>query len=154
MHKAFTLIELLIVIAITAILAIVGVMNLISHKQERDLDFTVQEIITVLRNSQNRSISQEEGSRWGIHFDNPAGVGNDFYELFKGQSYADGAVYAKINIRSNVQFNIPASGSSLTVVFAPITGLPNASASVKISLISNPAISSEIIVNKNGEIQY
>lgn len=152
--KAFTLIELLIVIAIISVLAIVGVMNLVSHRQERDLNFTVQEIITVLRNAQDRSIAQEEGSRWGIYFNNPTGGSNDFYELFKGVSYAGGTVASKIFLRSNIQFDIPSSNSFSTVIFTPITGLPNALATVKISLIGKPTSSSTIIINTNGEIQY
>ena len=154
MYKAFTLIELLIVIAIISVLAIVGVMNLVSHRQERDLNFTVQEIITVLRNAQDRSIAQEEGSRWGVYFNNPTGNSNDFYELFKGVSYAGGAIASRISLRSNIQFDTPSSNSSSTVIFAPITGLPNASITVKISLIGKPTSSSTIIVNTNGEIQY
>lgn len=152
--KAFTLIELLIVISITAVLATVGAMNLISHRRERDVNFTIQEIITVLRNSQDRSIAQEEGSRWGVYFNNPTGDSNDFYELFKGVSYASGTVASKIALRSNIQFDTPSSNSSSTVIFTPITGLPDASATIKISLISAPTTSSTIIINTNGEIQY
>ncbi|MDP3015144.1 MAG: prepilin-type N-terminal cleavage/methylation domain-containing protein [bacterium] len=154
MTKGFTFIELLIVISITAILATVGAMNLIGYRQERDLNFAVQEIITVLRNSQDRSIAQEEGSRWGIYFNNPTGDSNDFYELFKGTSYAGGIVASKIALRSNIQFDTPTSNSSSTVIFAPITGLPSASITIKISLIGKPTSSSTIIINTNGEISF
>ncbi len=152
--KGFTLIELLITIAITVAAATFGAMNLISHRRERDVNFTIQEIIAVLRNAQSRSIAQEEGSRWGIYFNNPSGDSNDFYELFKGVNYASGTVVSKIVLRSNIQFDIPASGSSSTLIFTPITGLPNASTTVKISLIGKPTSSSTIIINNNGEIQY
>ena len=154
MTKGFTLIELLIVISITAILATFGAMNLIGHRRERDVNFTIQEIITVLRNAQDRSIAQEEGSRWGVYFNNPSGESNDFYELFKGMTYATSTIVSKIALRSNIQFDTPTSNSSSTVIFAPITGLPNASTTIKISLIGKPTSSSTIIVNSNGEIGY
>lgn len=153
-NSGFTLIELLIVITITVILASAGAINLISNRQEKDIDFTSQEIITVLRNAQDNSIAQEGGNRWGIYFNNPAGDSNDFYELFKGVSYTSSTIASKITLRSNIQFNTPTSGSSSTIIFVPITGLPNASTTIKISLIGKPTSSSTIIVNTNGEIQY
>ena len=152
--RGFTLIELLITIAITVAAATLGIINLVSHRQERDLVSTAQEIATVIRNAQDRSIAQEEGSRWGIYFNNPSGDNNDFYELFKGTSYATGTIVSKSVLRSNIQFDTPSSNSSSTIIFSPITGLPNASTTVKMSLISKPTTSSTIIINSNGEIQY
>jgi prepilin-type N-terminal cleavage/methylation domain-containing protein len=151
--RGFTLIELLITIAITMAAATLGIMNLVSHRQERDLSLTTQEIATVIRNAQDRSIAQEEGSRWGVYFGNPSS-GGDFYELFKGTSYAAGTIVSKSVLRSNIQFDIPASNSSSTVIFSPITGLPNASTTVKISSVGVPTSSSTIIINTNGEIRY
>lgn len=147
-NKAFTLIEFLIIIAITIILSSFGVMNLVSQRQERDLDFTAKEIITVLRNAQDRSISQEERSGWGVRF-NSSSTGASSYELFKGLNYASVAVISKIILRSNIQLH-----SSSTIVFAPLTGLPNTSTIIKISLMDKPISSSTIIINNNGGIYY
>ena len=152
--NSFTLIELLIVISITAILATVGAMNLITYRQEKDLNFTVQEIITVLRNSQDRSIAQEEGSRWGIYFNNPIGDNNDFYDIFKGVNYVNSTISSRIALRSNIQFDTPSSNSSSSVIFTPITGLPNTSTTIKISLLGKPTSSSTIIINTNGKISF
>ena len=75
--SAFTLIELLISIGILAILAGIGFINIVNYKQRQDLSFAGQEIIEVLRNAQNRSLSQEAtstagtGGRWGVYFENP-----------------------------------------------------------------------------------
>ncbi len=160
MNKAFTLIELIISIGILAILAGVGFINIINYRHRQDITSTTQEIVEVLRNAQNRSLSQEatstagSGGRWGVYFNNPTGAGNDFYELFKGPSYASGTIVSKSVLASNIQFDIPASGSSSTIIFSPITGLPNARATVKISLISSLTVSSTITININGKIQY
>ena len=159
-RSAFTLVELLISITILAILAGVGFINLANYKQQQDLNSAAQEIVGVLRNAQNRSLSQEAtsttgtGGSWGVYFNNPTGSGNDFYELFQGANYSNGTVVSRSNLPSNVQFDIPASGSSSTVIFSPITGLPNAALTIKISLISKPTSSSTITINTNGKIQY
>ena len=158
--SAFTLIELIITIGILAILAGIGFINIVNYRQRQDLSFAGQEIIEVLRNAQNRSLSQEatstagSGGRWGVYFENPTGAGNDFYDLFKGTSYAGGTVVSKSVLPSNTQFEEPANGSSSTIIFSPITGLPNASATIKISLISSPTSSSTITVGANGNIGF
>jgi len=157
--SAFTLIELIISISIIAILAGVGFMSIVNYKQRQDLTSTTQEIIEVVRNAQNRSLSQEatstagSGGRWGVYFENPAS-GTDFYDLFKGTTYASGTMVSRSVLPSNIQFDIPASGSSSTIIFSPITGLPNAATTIKISLISSPTSSSTITINTNGTINY
>lgn len=152
-RSAFTLIELIITMAIIAILAGVGFISIFNYKQRQGLSSTTQEIIEVLRNAQNRSLSQESSTRWGVYFNNPAS-GTDFYELFQGASYATATSVSKSVLASNIQFDIPASGSSSTIIFSPITGLPNVATTIKISLISSPTSSSTISVNINGKIQY
>lgn len=152
-HNAFTLIELLIVVGIVTVLAAVGIMNLLNYTQRQDLDFTAREIVSVLRNAQNRSVSQEDGLRWGVYFENPA-AGTDFYDLFKGATYSGGTLVSRATLRSGVQFVIPATGATSTIIFSPATGLPTASTTVKISLVSNSAASSTITINANGGIQY
>lgn len=151
--SAFTLIELLIVVSILAILATVGIMNLYSHRSRQDLGFRAREIVTVLRNAQDRSISQEDGARWGVYFENPSS-GTDFYELFSGPSYVSGTIFSKNTLSSYVQFDIPAANSSTTIIFSPITGLPTASATIKISLVGDSTASSTIIINSNGKINF
>ena len=151
--KAFTLIELVITIGILGILATVSFINIINYKQRQDLSSASQEIVTVIRNAQDRSLSQESGSRWGVYFENPSS-GTDFYELFQGSTYATGTIVSKSVLSSNVQFDSPVSGSSSTIVFSPVTGLPDATTTIKISLTSSPTTSSTITINTNGKIQY
>lgn len=154
MKKAFTLVELIIVIAIVAIIAGVGIMSLVGYRQRQSLRTQTEELVAVLRNSHDRSVTQESGSRWGVYFENPVGDNNDFYDLFSGTSYSASAVVSRIALPSALQFDIPSSGASSTIIFAPITGFPNASTTIKMSLIGNPLTSSTIIVNSNGQIQY
>ena len=116
MNKAFTLIELIISIGILAILAGVGFINIVNYKHRQDLTSTTQEIIEVVRNAQNRSLSQEAtstagtGGRWGVYFENPTGAGNDFYDLFKAQvmSVVRLSQSRSCLLISNLTFQLPA----------------------------------------------
>ncbi len=151
--KGFTLIELIIAMAIMATLATFGFLNIVNYKNRQDLNSASQEIVAVIRNAQDRSLAQEGGNRWGLHFQNPIS-GSDFYALFQGSSYAPSGIVSQSVLPSSVQFESPTSGSSTDIIFSPITGLPDASTTIKISLINNPAASSTITVNSNGKIGY
>ncbi|MEK7657952.1 MAG: prepilin-type N-terminal cleavage/methylation domain-containing protein [Patescibacteria group bacterium] len=150
--KAFTLIELLIVVAIMAILAAVGSVNLFNFRAQNNLNLTVNEIISLLRNAQNRSITQENGSNWGVHLENPSNQ-DDFYALFQGAVYSSGNTVLRANLRPTVQFNDPSSGASKDIIFNSISGLPFASTTVIISLKSDSSKIKTITVNANGRIQ-
>ncbi|HDH31509.1 MAG TPA: type II secretion system protein [Candidatus Wolfebacteria bacterium] len=153
-NRSFTLIELVIVISITLLLFSAGFLKLLDYRQHQALKLTKQNIAAVLRNAQNLSISQESGNRWGIHFENPSGSGNDFYELFSGVSYSTSTVISKNNLDPELQFNDPASGVSENIIFLPLSGKLSAAASINISLVSDTSVSSTIIINANGQIEY
>ncbi len=152
MKKSFTLIEILIVVAVTAVLAAIGFVSFVGFRAQNNLNLTVNEIIFLLRNTQNRSITQENGSNWGIHFENPSNQ-DDFYALFQGAVYSSGNTVLRANLRPAVQFNDPSSGANKDIVFNPISGLPTASATVIISLKSDSFNTKTIIINANGQIQ-
>lgn len=153
MVRGFTLIELLISMGIIVVLAGISFISILNYKQRQSLVSATQEIVAVVRNAQDRSISQESGSRWGVHFGNLSSA-SAFYDLFRGSSYVTGTVASRSVLPSGLQFDSPASGSSSTIIFSPISGLPNGSADIKISLINNSTNSSTITVSTNGEIHY
>lgn len=152
--KGFTLFEILIVISIIAILSVgAGSFNLFSYRQKQDLDLTAREMIAVLRNAQDRSITQESGSRYGVYFDN-LDINNAFYSLFSGADYGSGTVIQKTPLRNSIRFAAPQSGASSSIVFNQISGLPNASSAVIIYLKSDVLSSSTIIINSNGRVSF
>ena len=150
--KAFTLIELLIVIGITAIMAVFLIMSPLSFRSRQDLNLTVSEMVAVLRNAQDNSISQESGSIWGIYFDNTNDSG--FYDFFSGSDYSSINIVSRSSLRSNIKFIQPAIGASSTVIFSAVSGLPVASTTIIIALREDLSSSRAIIINANGQIQH
>jgi len=151
--NGFTLVELLIVIGIIAIVSVTATFNIFSYRGQQELDLTAREIVVSLRNAQDRSISQESGSRFGIHFENPSGD-QGFYDLFSGPTYATGTIISKTSLRSIIQFSDPTSGNNKDVIFAPVTGLPNASTTIIISLKRDASVNKTITINSNGQISF
>jgi len=155
MRNGFTLIELIISIGIVAIISSIGFINLVGYNQRKNIGLVGQEVVAVLRSAQNYSTSQESGSQWGVHFENSTSSEEiDFYELFAGSSYSGSTVMQKVPLESGVIFSSPSTGESLDIVFSAVTGLPGASSTIKVTVSGNESVSSTIIINSNGQIQY
>jgi len=150
--SGYTLMEFLIVIAITAIIFAVVFVSSPNLRRSRELSSTAQGMVAVIRNTQNRSITQENGKTWGIRFQNSTST-NHSYIVFKGSSYASGTVETTYFLKSYIQFSDPSAGLSKDVIFSAISGLPQVSTTVKINLVSNSTVSSTININSNGQIQ-
>jgi len=147
-NGGFTLVELIISMGIIAILAVVSGISFVRYRSQQELSDEGKTIVTVLRNAQDRSIAQESGGPWGVHFVNDD---TDYYELFSGSSYP-GTTVSRVNLSSDAQFDNPVTSS--TVFFTAVTGLPDASSTIKISLVSDSTTSSTINISTAGKIQY
>lgn len=151
--KGFSLFELIVSIAITMIMTTLVSMNLFGYRGQQDLNLSVQEIATILRSARDKSITQESAAVWGVHFQNSVS-GGSFYDLFSGPNYASGTLVARATLRQSIQFQDPSSNSSKDVVFSLLTGLPDASSTIIISLKNDSSVFKVITINSNGQIQY
>ncbi|MFH1536801.1 MAG: prepilin-type N-terminal cleavage/methylation domain-containing protein, partial [Patescibacteria group bacterium] len=67
-NKGVSLVELLLVVALIAIIASLSVPFYRSFQIEEQLDTASKDILQVLREAQNKSITAQEDSVWGVHF--------------------------------------------------------------------------------------
>jgi len=146
----FTLIEVLIIVAILAVIATIGSVYLFNYYSRQNLSLTVNEIIAVLREAYNGSITQENGDQWGVRFSNVAAPGS--IKLFRGSSFDSGILISSLDLRAGVQFIYPVSGNSADVIFSKVTGYPNASTSIKVALTRDSNASSSINISVVGQI--
>jgi prepilin-type N-terminal cleavage/methylation domain-containing protein len=149
--KGFSLIEILIVVGIVVLIASFGALNLFRYQHLSTLKRSSEAIVIFLRDAQSRSINQYNGQRWGVRFVNPVS-GSGFYEMFSGGFYASTSVVTRVILPRKLQFFLPSSGSSSTVVFDNLTGLPNTMLTINLGIVGNSVISSTIIVQSNGLI--
>ncbi|OGY62915.1 MAG: hypothetical protein A2745_02600 [Candidatus Harrisonbacteria bacterium RIFCSPHIGHO2_01_FULL_44_13] len=162
--RAFTLLEIVIVLGITAIIASVGFMNLFGFRQRQDLNLETQHLVAFLRDAQQNSITQELGQQWGVHFSNPALVGKDYYTLFSGQNYNDGLAYATVFLRPSIAFFDPcenalvSSGCSVgekEINFSKLTGLPASPDKIDLGLASGISnLLKTVKLTDAGTIEY
>jgi len=153
-RKAFTLLELLIVIGISTVLSGVGITYYAAQRRVKVLEAATQEIVGYLRYAQHKSIAQEEGKQWGVHFENPSS-GSDFYALYSDSTYSS-PVETRY-LPAGVEFQSPSPGNSTDISFDKLTG--TFSGTYKQIILkntqgktSNILVCSQGIIEKNSDV--
>lgn len=148
--RGFTLMEVLIVTALLIIISGGSFLTLVNYRRNQDIRLTAKNLVLFIKNAQARAISQDEGTEWGIRFQNTSGAGIDSYHLFSGPSYISS--WTQVRLPSSVEFSDPTDGLNEDVIFSKITGLPGSSAVVTIRLRSDNSVIRTININAQGTI--
>lgn len=131
--KAFTLIELILAIAVLAILGGVA-FNIYSNFQwDVKIDEEANRIKYVLRQAQAKAISGENNASWGVRFVYPA-VGDQYYDFFWGNDYSTGTTTDNYFLPAGVIFTNPSASSNLDVIFNKRSGHSASSSVITISI--------------------
>jgi prepilin-type N-terminal cleavage/methylation domain-containing protein len=138
MKKGFTLIEIMVTLAIIVVVAVVTTLNLASNRNKRTLDSTTQQVATLLRQAESNSLAQNQNASWGVHFDNITSTAA-FYELFYSfnASYASSTKVGHYVLPSGICYATSsiAVGSSTDIIFNGLSGAPSASTSITLQLM-------------------
>ncbi len=136
----FTLIEILIVAAITVILGTAAVLNLPTlFKSTYELDAVTNELRIRLVSARQNSIAQNQGAQWGVRL-NATVSGNHNYQVFHGDSFATGTIIDTVALPKSVVFLSPVQGNINDIIFARVTGVPPVGHSITLALASNNSI--------------
>lgn len=146
-----TLLELLLVMAIIAILGGMASTFLFGQKLSTELEEETKRVVGVLRTAQNKAMTGVEGSQWGVHFDNTGA--DPFYDLFWGTSYAAATTTDRFFLSSGTTYSAPASGTSTDALFVKRTGALSSGATTTITVQTRVQTQTKsVIVSPNGRI--
>lgn len=126
LHKGFSLLEVLLVVALLAILASSGVGYYRSTAVQIQLKSFANGLVTDMQYARSRSVNGENSLKWGVHVVNGT---NDYYEIFSTPTdYADAtkSVYATTTAPKGVTFSDPADSTSKDIIFSRIAGTTTA----------------------------
>ena len=154
-RRAFSLVEVIIAVAVIAIVGIVISLNLFGGKNQADLNSPASQIVASLRQTQSQAMAQSGNSVWGIHFANTTNT-PPYYAVFKGASYATGTIQSRYPLPPTVAYvtsTLPV-GSSMDITFSGITGASSASTTIGLYLISNPSDQQNIVISGLGVVSY
>lgn len=147
MKRGFTLIEVLIVIAILVTVSSVTFLGLSGYKGGEDVELTMSEVVSVIRDVQKRSITEQSGKQWGIRFGNATSS----YETFSGSSYSTSTVDRTYYLSRNILFGNP-STSTLDIIFSAISGKLSNNQIISLTNRRKDGLVGDIILTSRGTI--
>ncbi len=154
MKRGFTLIEMLVALAIMILLSIVALLNLAGRRDITNLNDATVQAASILRTAQSHAMSQYKGSAWGVHFMNATNTA-PFYALFQN-SYSTTTTAGYYRLPAGVGYvtstlNI---GSSTDIIFSQISGTASVSTTIGFYLLNQVSQSSTVSVASSGSIVY
>ncbi len=147
--RAFTLIELLLVIAIVAIIFAFSAPYTLRFYNTQLINETQSNILSVLSQARHNALLQKNDSDWGVKFDSE----NNQYILFQGSSYAENVdlydeVYPLLN-------NVELTGDwTDEIVFSKYTGVPtvNGETTFGTTTLAYESMTRQIFIDEDGLI--
>jgi len=146
LSSGFTLIELVVVVAILGIFVLIASQTLGLFTQQVNLNTTSQQIVSTLQLARNKTLAAEDESQYGVHFEQSK------YTLFKGNVYSstdpDNKEYS---ISTTEIYEINLTGGD-DIIFDRIRGTTANSGNVKVRLLADTSRTETILVNSSGSI--
>lgn len=145
-QKGFSLIETLAVVAIGGILISVVMFSFSSFRNSKIIDISADQVLSVINEARVKSVSSEDYSRFGVHFEAGKAV------FFKGDSYVDqnsANVETELSPLAEIS-DISFNGGGADVVFQKLTGKTNNYGSLRVRLKSDNSKYKIISVKSTG----
>ena len=153
MTKGFTLLEVIVVIAILAILSTIDISSYFLFQKTVDLNDTAQQMAETLRLAQSNTVSSNQNSQYGVYFDSTASPNK--YVFFKGADYASkDPAYTKVfALPGEIEFSqINFTGNQ--TVFQKVNGSASNAGSVVLQMKSDASKTVTVNISSYGIISY
>jgi type II secretory pathway pseudopilin PulG len=150
----FTIIEVLVVVSIAVVVGTIMLVNFSLQKSKTDLHAITQGVASGLRSAQNKTVSSENYSSYGVYFNSSATPNQ--YVLFKGATYSsrDTSADAVFKLPSTYEFSLVSIGGGNEVDFTSLTGVTTQAGSVGIWLKNDHTQTEAVYVNASGAVGF
>ena len=145
-NSGFSLIEIIAVIAIGAVLVAVIVVSFSSFRNSKTVDITADQVLSVINEARVKTVSSEDYSRFGVHFETSRVV------LFKGDVFTEpNSSNTETPVSPLVEIsNISLNGGGADIVFQKLTGKTGNYGSLRVRLKSDNNKYKTISVKSTG----
>ena len=157
-QTGFNLVEILLAIAILALLASFGFLSYSGYQRKVELDTTSRQLVETLRHAQGKAVSGEADKPWGVHF-NADPINS--YVLYRddGSGYAGATQKETTNLSGYIKMStVSIQGGGSDVLFQKRTGTTTTYGSgsgneaVRLEDISSSGSYRKITITSQGRI--
>lgn len=149
-HKTgFTLIEILIVIAILSVLFGISIQIFSSMTKAQSLDKDVENVYSALLRARNQTINGESGSNYGIYF------ASSSVTSFRGTTYTPEAAGNEVFLFANKTYisSTNLTGGVVDMYFKKISGQPTATGTIVFKISTDSSLQKTILINGTGLVE-
>ncbi len=152
--KGFTIIELMVVITILVILLAMSVASVVLLVKNPPVNNASEEVINALKLAQNRTLSSEGNSQYGVYFNTTADPHQ--YTIFKGSSYASrtSSFDQTYPLSNTIEFYAINLGGGNEVVFNRITGTTQNPGDISLRLKDDHSQTKTIYIDAFGNSSF
>lgn len=153
MRRAFTLIELMVVIGAMGLLFSLTMPALLGFRGNSDLENSREGAVQALRRAQVETLASKGDSQWGVYF--ATSTLPHRYTLFQGPSYASRTVSSDVvfEVPRRIEiFQMGLAGGGQEVVFGRVVGTTTQPGLIGFRVISNPARTVVISIDASGRV--
>ena len=145
-YKGFSLIEMIVVIAIGAVLVVAVIISFSSFRNSKIVDISADQILSVINEARVKTVSSEDYSRFGVRLEAGRVV------LFKGDIFTEpSSSNVQTTLSSLVEIsNISLNGGGADIIFQKLTGKTNNYGSLRVRLKSDNNKYKTISVKSTG----
>lgn len=150
-NKAFTIMELLIAIAIVSIIVAVVMPSLYNIRNDQILKSTTEDIVTMLNQARSRTLASVDSNYYSVHFE------SDRMVLYTGSVFSEPNV-SNVEVIFDEHVSIPSSGglnlngAVSNVIFTRLTGDTDSYGTIILQINSDTSKTKTITIRKTGVV--
>jgi Tfp pilus assembly protein FimT len=149
-NKGMSAVELLVVVGVLIIISTIVFPKLSKFHKQQALDNTAEDVVSLLNEARNNTISSKNSTTYGIHFMTDRAI------LFDGASYVESPNNKSIIFDEYVSIDddngIALNGGGDDILFTRLTGDTEDYGTITIELVSDATRQKVVTVNKIGII--